>query len=194
MTGNPTSLCPELSFMTEFFSLIWVIIYGWKTFFSVTWFMLCYWESSVSPSFSSVFYPSWLRFSLLYHFTLHYDMKPLSLSPESSRNTGKLLYDLISSVQFSSVQSLSCIRLFATPWTSARQASLSITNSWSSLKLMSIELVMPSNHLILNHPLKIPFMRGILFLYLIIYDGNTFLWPWLLLVTGYSLFVSISFR
>ena len=98
------------------------------------------------------------------------------------------------SVQFSSVQSLSCIRLFPTPWTAARQASLSITNSWSSLKLLSIESVMPSNHLILYHPLKIPFMRGILFLYLIIYDGNTFLWPWLLLVTGYSLFVSISFR
>ena len=50
---------------------------------------------------------------------------------------------------FSSVQSLSRVRLFATPWTAARQASRSITNSWSSPKLMSIELVMPSNHLIL---------------------------------------------
>ena len=50
---------------------------------------------------------------------------------------------------FSSVQSLSCVWLFATPWTAARQASLSITNSWSLLKLMSIELVMPSNHVIL---------------------------------------------
>ena len=48
-----------------------------------------------------------------------------------------------------SVQSLSRVQLFATPWTTARQASLSITNSQSSLKLMSIELVMPSNHLIL---------------------------------------------
>ena len=55
--------------------------------------------------------------------------------------------------QFSSVQSLSCIRLFATPWTAARQASLSIANSWSLLKLMSIESVMPSNHLILCCPL-----------------------------------------
>ena len=55
--------------------------------------------------------------------------------------------------QFSSVQSLSLVWLFATPWTVARQASLSITNSRSSLKLMSIELVMPSNHLILSHPL-----------------------------------------
>ena len=54
---------------------------------------------------------------------------------------------------FSSVQLLSCIRLFVTPWTAARQASLSITNSWSLLKLMSIKSVMPSNHLILCHPL-----------------------------------------
>ena len=56
-------------------------------------------------------------------------------------------------IQFSSVQSLSCVQLFATPWTAACQASLSITNSQSLLKLMSIELVMPSNHLILCHPL-----------------------------------------
>ena len=58
-----------------------------------------------------------------------------------------------SSVQFSSVQSLSRVRLFATPWTAAHQASLSITNSWSLLKLMSIASVMPSNHLILCCPL-----------------------------------------
>ena len=56
----------------------------------------------------------------------------------------------------SSVQSLSRVRLFVTPWATARQASLSITNSWSLLKLMSIELVMPSNHLILCHPLLLP--------------------------------------
>ena len=55
--------------------------------------------------------------------------------------------------QFSSVQSLSRVWLFATPWTAACQASLSITNSHSLPKLMSIELVMPSNHLILCHPL-----------------------------------------
>ena len=52
-----------------------------------------------------------------------------------------------------SVQLLSCVRLFATPWTAAHQASLSITNSQSLLKLMSIESVMPSNHLILCCPL-----------------------------------------
>ena len=54
--------------------------------------------------------------------------------------------------QFSSVQSLSHVQLFATPWTAARQASLSITNSQSSLTLTSIESVMPSSHLILCHP------------------------------------------
>ena len=54
----------------------------------------------------------------------------------------------------SSVQLLSHVWLFATPWTVARQASLSVTNSWSLLKLMSIELVMPSNHL--SHPLSSP--------------------------------------
>ena len=56
-------------------------------------------------------------------------------------------------IQFSSVQSLSRVRLFATPWIPARQASLSITNSQSPPKLMSIELVMPSSHLILCCPL-----------------------------------------
>ena len=59
----------------------------------------------------------------------------------------------ICSVQFSSVQSLSCVRLFATPWTAPGLASLSITNSWSLLELMPIESVMPSNHLILCCPL-----------------------------------------
>ena len=58
--------------------------------------------------------------------------------------------------QFSSVQLLSCVRLFATAWIAARQASLSITNSRSLLKLMSIKSVMPSNHIILCHPLLLP--------------------------------------
>ena len=57
------------------------------------------------------------------------------------------------SKSFQSVQSLSRVQLFATPWTEARQASLPITNSRSLLKLMSIELVMPSSHLILCRPL-----------------------------------------
>ena len=57
---------------------------------------------------------------------------------------------------FSSIQSLSCVRLFVTPCTAAHQASLSVTNSLSSLKLMFIKLMMPSNHLILCHPLLLP--------------------------------------
>ena len=60
---------------------------------------------------------------------------------------------LLINYQFSSVQSLSHVWLFVTPWTAACQASLSITNSRSLLKLMSISMVMPSNHLILCHPL-----------------------------------------
>ena len=58
--------------------------------------------------------------------------------------------------QLSSVQSLSHVRLFMTPWTASRQASLSITNTQSLLRLMSIESVMPSNHLILYCPLLLP--------------------------------------
>ena len=59
-------------------------------------------------------------------------------------------------IQFSSVQSLSRVQLFVTPWTAAYQAFLSITNSWSLPKLRSIESVMPSNHLILCQPLLLP--------------------------------------
>ena len=66
--------------------------------------------------------------------------------------------------QFSSVQSLSHVQLFATPWMAACQASLSITNSWSLLQLMSIKSVTPSNHLILCHlllpPSIFPSIRG----------------------------------
>ena len=57
---------------------------------------------------------------------------------------------------FSSLQSLCHIQLFVTPWTAARQASLSITHSWSLLKLLPIALVMPFNHLILCHALLLP--------------------------------------
>ena len=64
-----------------------------------------------------------------------------------------LSISLVFKFWFSSVQSLSHVQLFATPWNTACQASLAITNSWSSLRLMSIELAMPSNHLILCHSL-----------------------------------------
>ena len=70
-------------------------------------------------------------------------------------STSWLLWVMLlwTSAQFSSVQSLSRVRLFATPWIAARQASLSITISGSSLRLTSIEFVMPSSHLILGRPL-----------------------------------------
>ena len=71
------------------------------------------------------------------------------LSTECKLSEGRYFFPL----QFSSVQSLSRVQLFATPWIAARQASLSITNSRSSLRLTSIQSVMPSSHLILCHPL-----------------------------------------
>ena len=64
-----------------------------------------------------------------------------------------VIFHVSSYSEISSLQSLSCVRLFAIPWTAARQASLSITNSRSPPKPMSIESVMPSNHLILCRPL-----------------------------------------
>ena len=73
----------------------------------------------------------------------------------SARHRDSLLF--ITVPIFSSVQSLSRVRLSATPWVAARQASLSITNSWSLLKLMIIESVMPSNHLILLSPSPLTF-------------------------------------
>ena len=87
------------------------------------------WEEFLSEFFWS---PTWIR---------------AYLSPLIYSNTGQ------SKDQFSSVQLLSCVQLFVTPWIAACQASLSITNSQSSLKLTSIESVMPSSHLILCCPL-----------------------------------------
>ena len=83
--------------------------------------------------------------------------------PDQGSNSGlphcrQVLYHLSyqGSPQFSSLQLLSHVQLFVAPWTVACQASLYITNSWRLLKLMSLELVMLSNHLILCHPLLIP--------------------------------------
>ena len=73
--------------------------------------------------------------------------------PSGIETSGLCCHLLLGSFTLSSVQLLSCVQLFATPWIAACQVSLSITNSWSSLKLMSIELVMPSNHFILCRPL-----------------------------------------
>ena len=83
-------------------------------------------------------------------------IEPLSLT-SSSLAGGFLIigssWDALFSPPIVAVQLLSCVRLFATPWTAARQVSLSFTISWILLKLMSIEWVMPSNHLILCVPL-----------------------------------------
>ena len=85
------------------------------------------WRSS-SPKTSQVFYPPQFYVQLKFY---------------------QVVKGLCSGEFFSSVQSFSCVRLFVTPWTAAHQASLSITNSRSLLKLMSIESVMSSNHFIL---------------------------------------------
>ena len=74
-------------------------------------------------------------------------------SNPKERQCQRMLNLLHNCTHLSSVQSLSHVRLFVTPWTAARQASLSIANSWSLLRLMSIESVMSSNHLILCCPL-----------------------------------------
>ena len=78
----------------------------------------------------------------------------MALSSQGDEVRGEensVLYHFLSLCALVVVQSLSHVQLFATPWTVAHQASLSITNSWSLLKLMSIESLMPSNHLVLCH-------------------------------------------
>ena len=78
----------------------------------------------------------------------------MSTQQETRQGYVLIIFNIFThSHQFSSVQSLSHVRLFATPWIAARQASLCITNSRNSLRLRSIELVMPSSHLILCRPL-----------------------------------------
>ena len=81
---------------------------------------------------------------------------PIVQLQESTSLVAQMVKHLSTMQEFSSVQLLSRVRLFATPWIAARQASLSITNSRSSLRLTSIESVMPSSHLILCHPLLLP--------------------------------------
>ena len=86
-------------------------------------------------------------------FILYYDICILYLVCNYLFFTWRVILTLLGYTQFSSVQSLSRVLLFETPWITACQASLSITNSQSSLKLTSIKLVMPSSHLILCRPL-----------------------------------------
>ena len=87
----------------------------------------------------------------LYSAYLFSSYSPMQILWQSPESRGRKY--ILPRIQFTSVQLLSHIQLFATPWIAACQASLSITNSRSSPKLMSIELVMPSSHLILCHPL-----------------------------------------
>jgi len=96
-----------------------------------------------------------LCISLLKNFLLGISVICLLLSflPTRLYIPSLIFLSVLLRIQFSSVQSLSRVWLFATPRTAALQDSLSITKSWSLPKLMSIELVMPSNHLILSHPL-----------------------------------------
>ena len=87
---------------------------------------------------------------------LHLFSCSVSSAPMIIRRAKLGIVPLINKWEFSSVQSLSCVQLFVTPWTAAHQASLSITNSWGLHRLISIDVVMPSNHLILCHPLLLP--------------------------------------
>ena len=123
-----------MSLNASFFRL--VIAEVWKKFYLKTFVSEC---------------TQW--FSMGDFLILSQTLKPIQewLGPLRTLRPAPYLY---SSVQFSSAQSsLSRVQLFVTPWTAAHQASLSIINSQSFLKLMSVESVMPSNHLILCHPL-----------------------------------------
>ena len=92
---------------------------------------------------------------LVFHTSIcsHISSILMLLTDDTKNVSYEKMRDNQCSVQFSTVQSLSHVLLFATSWTAAHQASLSITNSWISLKLMSVESVMPSSHLILCCPL-----------------------------------------
>ena len=90
---------------------------------------------------------------LFFTLTRRCDTSIYDTRTESPTSTCFTLTKNLEWVTFSSVHSLSRVQLFVTPWTAACQAYLSITNSWSLLKLMCMESVMPSNHLILCHPL-----------------------------------------
>ena len=119
---------------------------------------------SLTPSIDEIFFNSrWLPF-LLYNY-LFYHCVVYFMWPQTHQKTKQHLlfsfhklillksYYLQNIIYFNSVQSLRHVRLFATPWTAARQASLSIINLWSPPKPVSIESVMPCNHLILCCPL-----------------------------------------
>ena len=120
---------------------------------------VCVCAHAYSPALThSVMSDSYFGTSVsLYCFLLHFSSETEGGVITSPSLTWEVQYPLQElGHQFSLVQSLSRVRLFSTPWTAAHQASMSITNSRSLLKLMSIESVMPSNHLILCRPLLLP--------------------------------------
>ena len=121
-------------------------------------FVVFFWNSydsnveafDIVPEVSEVVF---ISFNSFFFFCLYFILfPPFYLPSHLSYLLPQLFYCWFPPVQFSSVQSLSRVRLFATPWIAARQATLSITNSWSSPSLMSIKSVMPSSHLILSSP------------------------------------------
>ena len=119
---------------------------GWKSNCQHGWFLLWAVRDDVFPA-------SFLISGSLRHHRLACRWRPAPRVFISSSHCRGLWFPNFPSYKFSSVQSLSGVQLFVTPWTAACQASLSITNSWSFLKLMSIESVIPSNYLSLCHPL-----------------------------------------
>ena len=106
---------------------------------------ILYNEYFIRGRFYGIFYTSTLKEEMVLWlsiiFNSHVSLHHIQMDPNED------------SVQFSSVQLLSRVQLFVTPWITAHHTSLSITNSWSLPKLMSIESVMPSSHLIFCHPL-----------------------------------------
>jgi len=113
---------------------------------------------------------TWKIISRIIYIQLRPNQRMSNIFPDGFQNWYE---PVIPSVQFSSVQSLSRVWLFATPWITARQASLSITISRSSLKLTSIKSAMPSSHLILCHPLfLLPPIPPSVILYLPQYFGH----------------------
>ena len=107
-------------------------------------------------TFWCTFFHSYSRYMLFINFNQQNFLKFYIIKNNKFLNLYNYFSSSINFIYASSVQSLSHVQFFVTPWTAACQASLSITNSQSLLKLMSIELVMPSNHLILCHPLLFP--------------------------------------
>ena len=117
---------------------------------------------------------TWIKYTRISKYTLNPSNMVWGLGVHVVTSAGLAVRDDLckGDVVVSSVQSLSRVRLLATPWTAAHQASRSITSSWSLLRLTSIESVMPSNHLILCHPL---FLQASIFLSIKVFSNESVL-------------------